>query len=387
VKPTWTARAWPIPLLLAALTRLGLPLQRHKFDGHEGDYLRVFLGEDLDASTRLYPVLAGFYSLLGQLSSEPALLVGVNLLAGIATVGLLGLAVGRRFGHAEGLAAATLLALSPTHAFWSASAYNVAIPHLFLVGALAAPRWWGLGLYAIGCTMRVELALLAPAMGLWNPRLIPGALGAAVCWPLMATGPEMRPLALVLPVNLRLTALMGPLGTWAGLVLVAAAAHRRGLLLLLAAGWVHLVGASFDDYGSRHALLGTLFLAAAISVAPGRRRWLLAPALALSLWGCGELRTWYYAPVEPYRALLPEVLEPPPDCTELMDDPLMEASHWNHRESFPADACWGEEAIHRSWTSRGLHDRALRMHTVYDPELIGVLDLPGGPRAMYRISR
>lgn len=382
-----THKAWPIPLALAALTRLTLPLYRHKFDGHEGDYLRVFLGEDLDASTRLYPVLAGFYSLLGLLSDNPWTLVFVNLAAGVATVGLIGLAVGRRFGVAEGLAAATLMALSPTHIFWSASAYNVALPHLLLAGALAAPRWWGVGLYALACTMRVELALLAPAMALWNPRLLPGALGALACWGLMDTAPEMRPVSLVWPVNLQLTSLLGPLGTWPGLLVVALAAHKRAILLLPAALWVHLVGASFDDYGSRHALLGTAFLIAAVAVAPGWRRWMLAPALALSLWHTHQLRTWYYAPVETYRVQLPEVLEEPPACTELMDDPLMEASHWNHREAWPEDACWGEEAIHRAWTSRGLQDRALRMRVAYDPELIGVLDLPGGPRAMYRIAR
>ena len=372
---------------LAMLTRLGLPLHRHRFDGHEADYLRVFLGEDLDASTRLYPILAGFYGLLGLISEDPRALVAVNLLAGLLTVGLVGVAVGRRFGRVEGLAAAALLALSPTHAFWAASAYNVAIPHLLLAGALAAPRWWGIPLYAAACTTRVELALLAPAMALWNPRLLPGALGAAACWPLLETAPAMRPLMLVLPVNLRLTELMGPLGSLAGLVLVAAAAQRRSLRLLLAAAWVHGVGATFDDYGSRHALLGTLFLAAALAVAPGWRRWLLAPALALSLWGSWELRQDYYAPVATYRATLPETLEPPPPCTELMDDPLMEASHWNYRDAWPEDACWGEEAIHHAWTSRGLQDRALRMRVAYDPELIGVLDLPGGPRAMYRIRR
>ncbi len=373
--------------VLAALTRLGLPLYRHRFDGHERDYLHAFQGQDWTGSTRLYPSLAGLYEALGHLTQEPLALLFVNLAAGLLTVALAGVAVGRRFGRAEGLAVAALVALSPTHAFWSATAYNVAIPQLLVVAALASPRWWGVAPYALACTMRVELALLAPAMALWNPRLLPGALGALVCWPLMPSAPEMRPLSLVLPVNLRLTGLLGPLGTLPGLALVALAAGRRNALLLVAAAWVHLVGASLDDYGSRHALLGTLCLAGALSVAPGWRRWLLAPALALSLLHCWQLRAVYYAPVEDYRATLPETLEPPPDCTEVMDDPLAQASHWNRRQDWPQDPCWGEEGIHRAWTSRGLQDRAYRMRVSYSPELIGVLDLPGGPRAVYRLSR
>ena len=48
--------------------------------------------------------------------------------------------------------------------------------------------------------------------------------------------------------------------------------------------------------------------------------------------------------------------------------------------------CWGEEAIHRAWTSRGLQDRALRMRRLYAPTPVGLLRLPGGPRLIHELA-
>ena len=85
---------------------------------------------------------------------------------------------------------------------------------------------------------------------------------------------------------------------------------------------------------------------------------------------------------------------PPLPCVEVLDDPIDPRSHWNHRgawwghgdwpqaDGVQASLCWGEEAAHWAWTSRGLHDRALRMRVLYDVEPFGVLRLPGGPRVM-----
>jgi hypothetical protein len=400
-----------------------IPLERHRFDGHERDYLRVFLGEPLRASTRLYPTLAGPYRALGALSDDPRLLLWINLGAGALTALLAGVAAARwasaRGGeraHAPraGWIAALLIALSPAHAFWSSSAYNVALPHLLLVAACAARGWGGALLYAGACTLRLELAALAPAVGLlagW--RVAPGALGAALIGPLLETAPALYSPLTVLPVNLQLPDYLGPLGAPLGLVVVAACARRANAPLLLAAAWTHLVGAAFDDYGYRHGLFGGLALAIAVAhtaTAPARdggwramlgrrpaelaRLLALAAALGLSIRGCAEVARWYYAPVSTFEATLPDLpaLSPTPGCHEILDDPLDERSHWAARLDWPAEpeggvVCWGEETIHLAWNSRGLMSRRLRMHRAYALTPLGIFQGPGGPRLYYAVTR
>lgn len=394
-----------LALLLALVVRLGvLPLERHRFDGHEADYLRAFLGEVGPASTRLYPLLAGFYAALGRLSPDPRLLLGVNLAAGAALVGVAALWVGRRHGAAAGLGAGVLLALSPPHAAWSASAYNVILPQLGLVLGCALGGWVGALAYAAACATRVELAALAPAVALLaGGRVALGALGALLVWPLLEGAPAARPLAVVLPANLPLTATLGPLGTLPGLALVGLCLHRGALPWLGAALWTHLVGACFDDQGARHGLFGGLALCAAVASAPGWRRGGLLPAALLCAAGLWGLRGSFYASAEDFRAQLPPGLPhlsgPPSDCVEVLDDPLDPRSHWALRggwgvparwprgeDGLPLALCWGEEAIHRAWTSRGLDDRARRMHALYHPTPLGVWDKPGGPRLIWRLS-
>jgi hypothetical protein len=278
------------------------------------------------------------------------------------------------------------LALSPVHVFWSASAYNVAIPQALVVGGLALGRWRGAACFAVACALRLELVLLAPAFVLLGrPRVALGALGALTAWPLLEHTAALHPAGRVWWPNLRLTAFLGPLGEPLGLVLVALALTRRSGRLVLAALWVHGTAAAFDDYGYRHALFGGLCLAAAICTGTGWRRWLVLPALAWLAWGTHDVATRYYLPQEAFDASLP-ALPPPPECHELMDDPLVETSHWQVRRSPPTGlSCWGEERIHRAWTSRSLHARALRMHALYELEPLGVLQLPGGPRLVYGI--
>lgn len=373
--------------LLATLVRtLGLPLSRHRFDGHEGDYLRVFQGEVLEGSTRLYPLLAGLYQGLGALTQDSRVLLALNILAGVLTV-LAGAAfVDKRLGAHAGLLAGLLLALSPTHVFWSASAYNVAIPQALLVGACALGvlehkvwRWAGIPLYALACGMRAELALLAPAVALlagWRTAL--GAAGLALAWPVLDTSPSLHSPWTVLPLNLRLLPWLG-----AALPFALIGANKRALPWLGAALYVHLLGSCFDDYGSRHALFGVLAVAGALGAGfEGWRRGLAVPALLLSLAGCWLVHQRYYASAQDYAAtLVPQ--DPPPACGEVLDDPLLPESHW---KGLPERPCWGQEHHHWAWTSRGLMDRALRMHMAYDLEPIGVLQRPGGPRQVYAIG-
>lgn len=373
-----------LALLLALALRLGLPLERHVFDGHERAYLAAFLGEPVSGSLQVYPLLAGLYAFLGRLTNNPQALLWLNVAAGSFTALFAGFWVRRRWGDAAGLGAALLVALSPTHAFWSATAYNVAIPQLLLLAACAAGRW-GAPLYALACAMRVELALLAPAVGLvagW-----PCALGALGALAVQADPPPLRPLWVTLPANLPLTTFLGPLGTLPGLLLVALATRRDTLPLLLAAAWTHCVAACFDDQGTRHELFGAACLAALVAAATGWRRLATLGAVGLSVYGMFQLHGDYFAPAERFAARVPALGPPPEGCVEVLDDPLDARSHWNLRQDgWPkTPVCWGEEAIHDAWTSRGLQDRALRMRRLYALEPVGVLRLPGGPRVLYRV--
>ncbi|MCB9761870.1 MAG: hypothetical protein H6739_18720 [Alphaproteobacteria bacterium] len=387
-----TQAAWALAfaavfgLALAART-VGLPLERHVFDGHEADYLRVFQGAPVPASTRLYPLLAGLYGALGRWTQDPAWLLRLNALAGALGASLGGVAIARRWGLRAGLCAAALLALSPPHVAWSGSAYNVMIPQALLLAAVAARGAWGVPLYALACGMRVELALLAPAVALvagWRTAL--GAVGGLGVWGLLPTAPSLRPLSLTLPANLQLTGMIGPLGSLWGLALAGLALQRRTRPLLAAAAWTHLIAAGFDDQGDRHLLFAGFALSGLIASGQGWRRWLVLPALGLSLHGFWQLNMRYYADVDAFRATLPVEGPPPTDCVEILDDPLAPQSHWRYRGAWPEGRlCWGEEAIHHAWTSRGLHDRALRMKALYDPEPVGVQELPGGPRLIWAL--
>jgi len=100
-----------------AVRTLWLPLDRHVFDGHEADYLAAFQGAEWTGSTRLYPLLAGAYGLLGRVSDEPALLLGVNLAAGVITVLAAAWWARGRWGARAGVALGLALAVSPAHVF------------------------------------------------------------------------------------------------------------------------------------------------------------------------------------------------------------------------------------------------------------------------------
>ena len=367
----------------AAFARFAwLPLERHRFDGHEADYLAAFQGAVLEPSTRHMPLLAGAYRALGRLSDAQEVLLAVNLLAGVLTV-LMGTSLVQREHR---LGTGLLLAFAPTLVFWSASAYHVALPLLFALGGAALGGWGGAVLYAVACANRLELAVLAPAvaaLGGW--RVAVGAIGAVAGWPLIDSAPTLTPLGVTLPVNLQLPDFLGALGEPWGLLVVAASLTTRNLKLAGAALWVHVVGSGFDDYGTRHGLLGAVCLA--VLVGSSGRWWVVAAGIGWSVWRTSAVVTWFYAPQATFDATVPP-LDAPPACTEVLDDPLAERSHWAARDDWPdGPVCWGEERIHRAWTSRALQDRALRMHRAYELEPIGVLRLESGPRVVYDVKR
>ncbi len=376
--------------IFALWVRVGwVPIERHRFDGHEAELLQAFLGQSPAWSTRVQPAAAILYSGLGSVISDPRALIALQLLSGLACVGLAGIWASREWGAKAGWWTALLLTLTPAQAFWSSSAYPVILPLAFLMGALVVRGWRGALLYAIACALRPDLAALAPAVGLLGGwKLTPGALGALAVAPVIDTAPALRPFLETLPVNLPLTAYMGPLGTIAGGLLVALAVQKTHWRLLAAAAWVHLVGSLFDDYGTRHALFGGVCLTVLVAQGRGWRQW-LAPAAAILLsLGVSDMAHWYYADATRFAATLPVLPPPPPDCEELLDDPLAASSHWNLRKAWPEGrVCWGEEHIHRAWTSRGLQDRALRMHNTYTLAPLGLLNLPGGPRLVHEVAR
>ena len=388
-------------LIVAVLARwVALPLDRHVFDGHEALYLRAFLGELIPTSAKLMPLPAMFLAFVGRFGRDPETLLHLHLGLGVCAVALGGLAAARGERPIVGIFVGALLATAPAHVAWSASAYNVILPQALLMGALALGGLRGAPLYALACGCRIELALFAPAVALiggW--RLALGGLGALIAAPtlLHGGGPPLRPLGVVWPANLQLSALAGPVGTLPGLAAVAFAAPRAAWRPLAAGVLGFVVMACFDDLGDRHLLFPAFCLYLAAARAEGLWRLGLAALLVLNLVGLHRLSERFYATAPIYSASLPTTLPTitaPLPCVELLDDPLDPRSHWERRgawwgfgtwpqaEGVQASLCWGEEAGHWAWTSRGLHDRALRMHSLYDVEPFGVLRLPGGPRVM-----
>lgn len=373
------------------LRTCGVPLWRHSFDGHELEYLSAFSGDEWSASTRVYPLLAGFYAAIGKLFSKPWILVAINISAGLFTVLAGGFWARKRWGDSAGWILAILLALSPTHAFWSTSIYNVALPQALLVCGIAWGGWRGAACFAAACLLRMELALLFPVVwGLSDWRTSLGALSAGLNWSLLDTAPHVTPPLEALQVNIWLPDFMGPLGSPLGLILVLMALQRHNAALLVGALWVHLVGSAFDDYGSRHALLGTLCLMALLSSTTGWRKILPILAGGLFCFQWTNLHTNYHMTPERFEIELPNVPHVkslPEDCTEVLDDPLAAHSHWHMRKNWPVGRlCWGEERIHRAWTSRGLQDRRLRMHRTTKLSPVFILDLPSGPRLYYDLK-
>lgn len=374
--------------------------ERLRFDGHERLYVAAMNGVPPDASTQALPALLGLAQLLGRVTQDPRVLVGLSVASGAVAVLATALWTRRRFGGRAGLWAGLSVALLAEHAAWSTSAYPVMLPHALLVCAFACEgRGWktelgAAALIAAACSFRLELCLLAPLRG-W-PALA-GLVGVAWWWVLPSATPSDPLVALQL--NLPLLMMLGPPAL--GLALLGL---PRAWPLILAAAWVHLVGSAFDDYGHRHALLGGVALCVAGGVAAARPRWgwLVGLGLLAGLaWDTQELsERWHARPVPEQADALPrlsgtEAPALPEGCVEVTEEPPIEGqplpSHvaWFAGELEAPCVLWGEEDQHGGWSSRGLRDRALRMRATYALTPVGVWwrGRHANPRVYHRLER
>ena len=435
-------------LALALWVRLEwLPVgQRHVFDGHEAEYLDLFLGRSTPSwSTRMVPPLGLLYQGLGALSHDPRLLIATSALAGLTSIAAIMDMVRRQVGVAGALLTGLLLALYGNHAFWCSSAYPVIMPFALLVSGLwllsarrvAAwlPASFCLSL-AIG--MRPELALSLPATFFWRGQrwggwwllwvLATSAMAAVITWPLLQPGAhpsglwQTAPLALA--ANLRSLDYLAPWSSTATLALgvllglAAAIRWRRA-----ATGWAalavstYLPACAFADSGFRHALtagaalcvlsaLGLVALATPTGPRGPRHHGSRALAallgllcLVLLISDTSRLAARYYAPAAAIHAelaaLAPTVYDDSgfAGCRWITEEPpLPDQELPSHLTLHRFDGCllWGEEFWHRSWTSRGLLDRGLRMHALYRMEPLALRvwrEDPGRPaRLVWRLT-
>lgn len=417
--PAWGV--WVAVLGALVVRALGLPLERHIFDGHEADYLEIFLGSRplTRGGPMLYPAVQWLYAGLGRLTDEPRALLGLNLLASSAAVGLVYAAVARRLGPVPGAVAAAWLGLWGNHVAWAGSAYNVTLPHTMvalavwaLLGLGRGLEPWGAGALAGGAlalalALRVESAVVLPALGLYGLverprgalRALPGlALGLAlggvaaalVLWPGQTPGEEQR--ALAWSINRGLLAYFAPWDrpwSWVALALglgllgrawPAGAALAGGLVL-----GGHLAGASFDDYGARHLLNAGLGLAL-LGAGLGLRGWGRVLAVGVvGLLGVDllELRARFYAAEERFAETLDPALprwSPAelPACAWICEDSRLvpegqQRSHFNLWDPAEAEALrqahgcviWLRGAEDWRWSSRAVADRATRLGRLY----------------------
>lgn len=342
--------------------------------GHEASYADCFTGAASPATVTgwhpyvTYPVLRWSYWALGGLVGRDHLgaLLVVNALIRGATVLAVG-ALARSLFRSDRTAvlAALLLAVHPTHAFWGASIFNVALPILLAtLCMLQAVVAWQTGDRLVlaagaasGCLVvatRVEFGLLAPALAVllflgldrfWGrhaavstPRfwgaavavLVPFAVTLFVgAGELTSQGGYHDPMGYVETVGrqLGLLALLEPLDRpWAlaaaalGAVACVRAGERRlalGLFGFFLVAWCGL--ATFNDFAYRHAMLPSLAVLLLVARAAD---WVLGPsagkppvaaavgALLLATVGASLLllpayAARYHATVEEYVAAAP----------------------------------------------------------------------------------
>lgn len=444
------AAPWLLVVGVALVVRLVvLPaLQRHEFDGHEAEYWDIFRGERAlsRGGTVLYPSMQWLWALLGSvLPHRPDVPVALMACVGAAGVALAGALVGRRVGRRAGLATAALVALHPTHAAWSTSAYNVVLPLTLLALATAAVDRCGPGprpsiplrLVAVAAGGLAVLTRLDAAPGLLFPLLLAlhdareGGLGLR-----SMLGRWGGPLALTLPVVVwgvyplvvpgglpgegerglswamhllwrapyaELGGVLAPAGLLILVALALSAAPRLALCALIGGVVPHLVLASFDDLGDRHALLavGPMALLVGLGLQGRGQVQRALGALGFGLLAAGfvaqlvALRPRFYGSEEalshvllaeePFRALPRWSLAAPPPaqrgCTWVTEshrapppaDPPATLSHFNLIDPVEAEALrgaggcllWVADLQDWRWSSRGVRDRALRLERLF----------------------
>ena len=457
-------------LSVVAATLVIPSLTGHLWIGHEGLYLDVFEGRpNPEASPSLYlttPLLRFVYRGMSLVPGlPPASMVVLNVLAGALSVLAVAGIVRRVSGDAAAaVIAAFLVALQPTHAFWSTSAYHVMLPFALaqcaLLVLLQGAHRRSMRLIALSAVLgplavagRAETVLFLPA-GLALVLLIEGrklrkaagaalpgiALGAVLTAAFLAPmigpmlageGAEWTPDLLVGLVrqNLLWLHLWTPydhVAAWP-LILIGLVALLRagrdgliavaGLILLLLA--FHLPYSHFSDYAPRHAMVGAASLAALAGAgvtATWRAGWarylgiilliaLLLPTAAALL----EVRQRYHAPPEVLLgAVDPRAWDKivdlddylAQDCAVIADDPIWALDsptphlHLTHPLVGPqlwqdSDGCilWLHDASNVVWNSTDVHERAHRLHHLFEWELLGSVRVDYGyPAAVYRME-
>lgn len=361
------------------------------FDGHERQLLRSLReGTLADPSPQHHPVVGMGAALLGTLGDDPRLLLCAAALAGALTAVAVAAAVEREVGPKAGLWAGLFVALLPDHAAWSTSAYPVVFGVACLAAGFAAERGVSAAVWlAFAALLRPELALMAPFRG-W-PGL--GALAGVASYLLWLGGPpgDLSAPGVVWLANLQLLHFVGP-----GVLAVGALAVGvpRAGWLVLAAAVAFVGGATFDDLGPRHLLGGGVALCALAGIAVQRFGALLGLGVCLGL-GLGvQERAVRWTHAADLTAEAQGLPAPDPACLVVTDEPVLagqpEPSHWTlWTEGAPTPACvlWGEESVHRMWSSRALWPRSQRMKTLYDPVPVAAARVPGGWRLYHRLQR
>lgn len=419
-------------LVLALLVRvLLMPIGLHEYDGHEAEYLDLWMGRRAltQGGTLLYPAMQWLYVGLGRLApfeQGPVLLnLGLSLLSIAAVAGFAERLAGPRVALVAGLA----LALLGNHAFWSSSAYNVMLPHaLCWVSLWALACWirgapsWASGLLAGGCAAlavgtRLESILVAPTGLLlllaYRPRgglaALPGLLGGAAmgafsAWYVLLPGepPGSGQRAIAFAMNAGLLDYFAPfdrlplaLLTALGVGLAGWRAPRLALPVLLLVLGTHAASATFDDYGFRHLLNAQAALALLLGFLLQLPRWgAVAAALlagALLMVDSWEVRTRYYASEEAFAASLDPALPVwgPNDlegCALVCEDSRVvpegeQRSHFNLLDPDEVEALrepqgciyWLASVQDHRLSSRGVRDRALRLQSLFALEPVAVV--------------
>jgi len=419
-------------LALALLARVVLvPIGQHQFDGHEAEYLDLWMGRRAltQGGTLLYPAMQWLYAGLGRVLPWEQGPVVVSLAASLLSIAALKGLVERLYSREAALVGAGVMVLWGNHIFWSSSAYNVMLPHaLSLVALWALACWsrgappWASGLLAGGCAalavgMRLESILVAPLglalLALFRPRgwagvlgLLGGVvLGSLSAWYVLLPGhpPGSGQRAIAFAMNVGLLDYFAPFNrpvSWLLFALALCLALRKSwrlpaVLTLFAIG-THLASATFDDYGFRHLLTAGAALAAvlgALVTLPVHGRW---PALGLLggllVWDALDVRERYYATEQAFEASLPELpvwgLDDLGECTLICEDHRVvpegeQLSHFNLLDEDEHRRMAEEGCIHwlvgvqdHRWSSRAVRDRALRLQALYELESRAVVKDP-----------
>ena len=418
-------------LAMALVVRtVWMPLDRHIFDGHEAEYLDIFLGNK--ALTRggplLYPAHQWITRGLGLVLRHPGALIGFSLFASLVSIGATWGWASRFFGRRVALVAAVILALWGNHAFWSSSAYNVVLPHALSMVALWAlvrledgdhSRAWALvagGAGALAVATRVESIIWLP-MGLvvlgvtrpreirrWLPPLAVGFLlgGVAmffVLWPGTVPGEGQRFISLA--NNLGLLHYFEPLHRpWRWVVVGVGAVclfRRQAWITLGLCGLVvgsHLLFSSFDDYGFRH-IVGVAPALAVLCAGVAMHSWirlLLVPLGGWLLVHTTDVATRYYQSEEDFGASLdPDLprqgLLSLGSCALICEDGRVlpegeQKSHFNlldpeeERNLRKTSGCiqWLVGVQDARWSSRAVRDRAIRLEHLFEITPVAVVE-------------